>query len=231
MQARAALAICYAHAQRLDDARTAYAAFESSQPSDELWNSTTYQLAEAVFAQDATWAGELFTALTKNDNAPQYVAKGLSGLAWCQFQSDDSAASAATFERLLKEHPADPLAAEAALVRGQALEKLGQAEPALAMYETVIEKYASSRQLTDALWKAARLQQRLSRFQQAEALYRRLAAERPPVAQYDALLYQWSQVLEELKQTDEAALMLERLRARLARQRTGRRCSLPAGAT
>ncbi len=157
MQARAALAICYAHADRMPEAKTAYAAFQSSQPATELWNSTTYQLAEAAFGQDAFWAADLFTALTKADNAPEYVAKGLSGLAWCQFQSADTAGSAATFDRLLKEHPGDPLAAEAALVRGQALEKLDQADPALAMYELVIEKYPSSRQLTEALWKAAPL--------------------------------------------------------------------------
>ena len=212
MQSRAALAICHAHAEHLDDARAAYAAFESSQPAEELWNSTTYQLAEAAFTYDSLWAADLFRSLTKPGNAKSYVAKGLSGLAWCQFQSDDTAGSAATFERLLNEHADDPLAAEAALVRGQALEKLGQSDPALTMYELVIEKYPHSRQLGDALWKAARLQQRLSRADRAEAFYRQLAEHRPPVQQYDALLYHWSQVLEELKQSDEAEQLIERLR-------------------
>src|SRR5262249_45898974 len=162
----------------------------------------THGLAEAAFATDAAWAEELFTALTKPGQPAEYVAKGLSGLAWCQFQSADSAGSAATFEKLLNEHPDDPLAPEAALVLGQGLEKLDQLDPALSMYELVIERYSSSRQLPDALWRAGRLQQRLSRFDKAESLYRRLSEERPPFAEYDALLYHWSQVLEELGRTD-----------------------------
>ncbi len=154
----------------------------------------------------------MFRSLTRPGNADSYAAKGLSGLAWCQFQSADTEGSAATFERLLNEHPDDPLAAEAALVRGQAPEKLGQSDPALTMYELVIEKYPHSRHLGEALWKAARLEQRLARAEQAEALYRRLAEQRPPVAHYDALLYHWSQVLEELQRADEAERLVERLR-------------------
>ena len=212
MQCRAALALCYVHADRRDDARRAYAAFESSQPGAELWNSTTYQLAEAAFAHDSLWASDLFRALAREGNDPAYAAKGLSGLAWCQFRSEDTAGSVATFERLIREYPEDPSAAEAALVRGQALEKLGQPDPALSMYELVIEKYPRSRQLPEALWKAARLQQRMARAEQAEVLYRRLSEERPPFAHYDALLFHWSQVLEELGRGDEAEQLIERLR-------------------
>jgi TolA-binding protein len=212
MQCRAALAICQARTDHITEARAAYAAFESSQPGPELWNSTTYQLAEAAFTYNSLWAADLFRSLTKTGNSKSYVALGLSGLAWCQFQSEDAAGSAATFERLLQEHADDPLAAEAALVRGQALEKLGQSDPALTMYELVIEKYPHSRQLGEALWRAARLQQKLDRAGQAEALYRRLAELRPPFAHYDSLLFHWSQVLEELKQTDEAEQLIERLR-------------------
>jgi cellulose synthase operon protein C len=212
MQCRAALSICYAHAQRDGDARAAYEAFAENQPGAELWNSTTYQLAEAAFRHDIVWAAELFRSLCQEGNAADYVAKGLSGLAWCQFQSADTAGSAATFERLLVEYPNDPLAAEAALVRGQALEKLGQSDPALTMYELVIDKYPASRQLSEALWRAGRVEQRLARTAQAEARYRRLAEQRPPFGQYDALLYHWSRALDELDQHQQAADLLERLR-------------------
>ncbi len=212
MQCRAALAICYANCNRHDGARAAYADFESSQPDADVWNSTTYQLAEAAFAHDALWAGDLFRSLAREGNDPAYAAKGLSGLAWCQFRAEDTAGSVATFERLLREYPESPLAAEAALVRGQALEKLGQADSALAMYELVIDRYPRSDQLREALWKAARLQQRLERAEQAEALYRRLADERPPFAHYDALLFHWAEVLETLKRSAEAEQLIERLR-------------------
>ena len=74
------------------------------------------------------------------------------------------------------------------------------------------ENYAGSKQYPEALWKAARLEQRLSRLQQAEAHYRQLAAVEPAFGQYDALLYHWSRTLAEQSRADEAAEVLERLR-------------------
>ncbi|HEY1784928.1 MAG TPA: tetratricopeptide repeat protein [Pirellulales bacterium] len=211
-QAHAALAICYGRAGRLEEARTAYNAFLPSRPPAELANATTYWLAEAVLLKDPTWARELFESLAKEGTAPEYSARALAGLAWSQLQLSDAVGSAATFERLLKSYPDDARAPEAALVRGQALEMLDQSDPALAMYDLVIERYAGSKQYSEALWKAARLEQRLSRMQQAEAHYRKLAAVEPAFGQYDALLYHWSRALAELSRPDESAEALERLR-------------------
>ena len=210
-QARAALAISYAQLQRTAEAQNVYEAFSKAQPSATLWNSTTYQLAEAAFSYDTAWASELFRALTKDGNAPDYVAKGLSGLAWCQFQSADAAGSAATFEKLLAGHPDSPLAAEAALARGQALEKIGQADPALGMYELVIDRYAGRPQFQEALWHAGCLSQKLSRFESAERHFRRLADQEPKFTTYDALLYHWSRVLDALDRPDDSTKLLEQL--------------------
>ncbi len=211
-QARAALAICYGRAGRMEDARTVYTALISSAPPPELANATTYWLAEAVLAKDPVWAARLFESLTKEGATPEYAAKALAGLAWSQLEHSDAIGSAATFDRLLRTYPDDPRASEAALVRGQTLEMLDQPDPALAMYELIVEKYAGSKQYRDALWKAARLEHRLSRLQQAEAHYRRLSEIEPAFGQYDTLLYDWSLVLAELKREDEAAEVLERLR-------------------
>jgi TolA-binding protein len=211
-QARAALAICYGRTGRLEDAKKAYTAFLPGQPPAELAQATTYWLAEAVLLKDPAWASQLFESLVKEKAAADYSARALAGLAWSQLQLSDAVGSAATFERLLKTYPDDARAPEAALVRGQALEMLDQADPALAMYELVVERYAGSKQYPDAVWKAARLEHRLSRMQQAEAHYRTLSAVEPAFGQYDALLYYWSQTLAEQARGDEAAEVLERLR-------------------
>ena len=102
----------------------------------------------------------------------EYSARALTGLAWSQLQQSDRSDRRRRFDRFLKAFPNDPRAPEAALVRGEALEMLDQADPALSMYEMVIEKYAGEQAIPDALWKAARLEQRLERLRQAEAHYR-----------------------------------------------------------
>ncbi|HTU27511.1 MAG TPA: tetratricopeptide repeat protein, partial [Pirellulales bacterium] len=211
-QARAALSICYAHCGRVDEAKAKYAAFLPGQPPVELASATTYWLAEAVLGRDPAWANQLFESLTKEGTAPEYSARALAGLAWSQLQLSDPVGSAATFERLLKAFPNDARAPEAALVRGQALEMIDQADPALSMYGLVIEKYGQSKQYPDALWKAGRLAQRLSRLREAEAHYRRLAAVEPAFGEYDALLFHWAETLAGLERHDEAAETLERLR-------------------
>ena len=162
-QARAALSICYGRAGRLEDAKKAYTAFLPGQPPAELANATTYWLAEAVLSRDPAWAAQLFESLLKEGATGDYSARALAGLAWSQLQLSDAVGSAATFDRLLKTYPDDARAPEAALVRGQALEMLDQPDPALTMYELIVEKYAGSKQYPDALWKAARLEHRLSR--------------------------------------------------------------------
>jgi TolA-binding protein len=113
---------------------------------------------------------------------------------------------------LLEKYPDDPLAAEAALVRGQALEKLGQSDPALAMYHLVIEKYPQSRELPRALWSGARLHDKLHQFSPAAELYGRLVEEHPKFGDADAALYHWAFVLRELDENEKADALFERLR-------------------
>jgi cellulose synthase operon protein C len=212
-QARAALAICYGRAERLNEAKTTYTTFVDGHPPVELADATAYWLAEAVLPSDPAWAGQLFESLTQEGARSEYSARALAGLAWSQLERSDPVGSAANFDRLLKNYPDDPRAPEAALVRGQALEMLDEADPALAMYDLVVEKYPDSKQFSEALWKAARLEQRLSRSRDAEVRYRRLAALEPAFGQQDSLLLHWSRALSELERDEEAADVLERLRS------------------
>ena len=105
--------------------------------------------------------------------------KGLSGQAWSQFKAGHRAEAEQLFAQLLNEHPADAMASEAALARGQILEQLGRADPALAMYDMVIRRYAKTEQYPQALLAAARGHHKLQQYSQAVENYERLAKDFP----------------------------------------------------
>ena len=67
------------------------------------------------------------------------------------------AEAAATFAEILEKDPPTELAVEAAMVRGRALERLDRMDPALAMYDLVVDKYPDAKQHPDALLAAAKL--------------------------------------------------------------------------
>ena len=151
---------------------------------------TSEALAEAALAGDQeAWANELFQTIAVKSDVPALRAKGLSGLAWSQFKAGQLTEAADSFDKLLKECPQDPLAPEAALVRGQILERKQQFEPALEMYRCVIERYAGSPQLPIALLGAARVQDELRQFEAALALYQRLIDDYPQLPQRDLVIY------------------------------------------
>jgi len=212
--ALAELAICQARSKQLDRSKQTYARLASEHPGDKLIPPTAATLAEASLAEgDKQWSADLFRLLTNDGNPPEYVARGLSGVAWSQFAAGQLAEAAATFEQLLARYPQDALAAEAALVRGQILERLKQPEDALAMYRSVIEKHADRPQLPQALLGAARICDRLQQNAEAAAFFQRLDREFPDLPEREAALYEWAWVLQKLKQPAEADLLFERLRS------------------
>ena len=144
---RATIAVCNSKLGKLDEAKQALADLRTQHPKSELIAPTTYKVAEAAFqAGEQALAKELFSELTTEGNSAEWSSRGLAGLAWSQLKAEDLAGSAATFEKLLKEHPDNPQAASAAIVCGETLEKLGQSEAALAMYRRVIDDYPNSKE-------------------------------------------------------------------------------------
>jgi len=187
---RAELAICYARLNRLDEAKSTFAALLENHANDEVVLPTTRQLARIAFAAgQREWSKQLYERLANDAHSDETTAESLLGLAWSQFQTDDLDAAEATFGRFLEEHPDDERAAEAALARGQILERLEKFEPALVMYRRVIDKYGDSMQAPDALLGAARICDHLEENQQAQDLYERLIAEHPTFANLDEALY------------------------------------------
>jgi cellulose synthase operon protein C len=212
-RAIAQLAVCYANSKRWDDARKAYGKLsrDANKPS-ELWLSTTHQLAEAALAAgELPWAAELFTALADDGNPRPYIVRGLSGLGWCQLESNEPEKSAATFDRLLEKYPDSPAAAEAAWARGQSLERLKRFDGALASYHLIVDKDPSSKRFIDALLAAARLHDQLHQPAQAIELYQRFLADHASSPRIDAARYGFGWALRDAGRRAESDQQFEKV--------------------
>ncbi len=205
VKGRGELAICYARTDRIDEAKKIYDELLQEFPAHELIGPTTEQLAEAAYdAGDARWSAELFNRLSTGGRSPESQWKGLLGLGWSQFKADKLDEAAATFGDLLGRNPSSEIEAEAATVRGQIFEQLGQYDSALAMYDRVLENCPTSKQYPEVMLAAARLRDTLQRDEEAAELYRRLADAYPQSPDHDVVLYEWAWVLADLGEIDES---------------------------
>lgn len=214
VKAMAQLAVCLARGGRLDRAKALHRELLAKYADHDVFTSTVAQLAEAAYAADDwPWAGELFAWLADASAAPQYAARGLSGLAWCQFHRGQTKQAEATLDRLLGLDADARLVAEAAWLRGRILQNNGQADAALAMYALVLDGRVepSSRCFREALLAAARLRDELNQPEQSAELYARLLDACPDHPERAAAMIEWSWVLDVLDRRDEATAALKRL--------------------
>jgi TolA-binding protein len=213
VKARGELAICYARSGRLDKAKETYTELLEKHRRHSLVLPTTEQLAEAAYESgDSDWSTQLFRWLMTESGSREYELRGMAGLGWSQLKGGRLAEAGVTFEKLLQSNPPAAVAVEAAMARARIFEQLDQSDPALAMYDLVIDKYAKSKEHPEALLAAARLRDKLQQDRQSAALYERLATEYPELPEGDAVLYECAWVLDDLGQTAQSSALFERLR-------------------
>ncbi|QDU93363.1 tetratricopeptide repeat protein [Lignipirellula cremea] len=212
--ARVQLAAALARTQQWEALRSLYTTFAKEQGEHPLYLPTVLFLAEQAYAADQKpFAAELFADLARSDRPDEFRAKGNSGLAWCRFDAGEMAAAAEVFSLLLADQPDSPLAAEAALMRGKALEAQGEDAAALAMYQMVIERFRNSTYRPAALLGAARLSDDLQQDQQAARFLESYVDENPQAENLDGVLYRWAWVLADLGEAQEADRLFSRLLA------------------
>ena len=210
---QAELAICLVRTKQIERAKQSYARLTGEHPGDRLIPPTTVALAEAALAAgEKAWSVELFASLTREGAPQEYVARGLSGVAWSQFEAGQLAEAAETCRQLLTRFPQDELAAETALLEGQILERLMKPEDSLAAYRLIIEKHSDQPQLSAALLGAARLCEQLQQDAEAASLYARLDRDFPELPERESVIYQRAWVLKKLNKPAEADQQFERLR-------------------
>ncbi len=211
-KARTALAICLAQSHRADEAVRVLNELKEIYPDSKALASTTFRVAEAAYAtDDYASAAKLYAQLADDSNPNEMIAKGLSGLGWCHYQTGDNEAAEAAFGRFLDRFPTDPRAPDVALARGQTLERCGKSEAALAVVRQALKRYPKAKQLPELMLATARLCDRLGHDDEAVILYERIVREFPKNADNDAVLYglAWSQ--HDLGRGDDAEKTFRRI--------------------
>jgi TolA-binding protein len=207
------LALCQARLGHFAEARQNLAELRVEKAHAELIADTSYQIAELAFAaNEFPLARELFSELAQGDRPSATHAGSLAGLAWCQSKANEWDAAAKTCDQLLRQYPDSPLAPDAALLDGRALEHLERRDAALAMYRVVIDRYATSPRAAEALWSAARLHDSLEQTSQASELYGTLIEKHADFAELDAALYRRAWLLSQAQQPQQANELFARLR-------------------
>ena len=203
---RAQLLVTCARLNRWSQVDSVLTQLQSRTGDSELYLSSVAYVAEAAYRQGQhELAGRAFRELAREGNPAAYVAQGLSGLAWLAWDRDGGCAeSAGHFEQLLDRFPDSPLAAEAAMMRGQALEKMDNPEGALAMYLLVTQRYADSPHAGGALLAAAKIHDALQQDREAEPLLRRWLDQHPISPDRPTALYQLAWVLADLDRREDA---------------------------
>lgn len=212
-EARALLAQCQTRAGKVQDARQTLVAVGDGPDASERTAQARLEIAESAYAAGKLdLARESFEGLLAARYSPEIRTRGLSGLAWCHFQASQWQEAAQAFDEALRLDPDGPRAAEAALMRGRALEHLEQYETALAMYREVIDRFASGDRVGEALWRAAVLHEKLEQRPQALTLNALLIEHHADFPQLDAAIYRRAWLLEQTGDIAGADELLTRLR-------------------
>lgn len=209
---RAQLAVAYAKTGQWAQARHAVEQLDPNAASQSIYYETIQYVAEAAYERkQLDVAADMFRRLTREGAPPEYVARGFSGLAWLQWdQNPGSVQAAVAFDKLIERFPHNELAAEAAMMRGRAMEQQGKPEAALAMYRLIIEQFTDSEQAPPAALAAAKIHAQLQQGHEAETILRDLMKQHPKY-RTDAVVYQLAWVLVDSGKLDQADQLFTRL--------------------
>jgi TolA-binding protein len=192
-QALAVQALAEGHAGNRAAAQAALEQLKQSRPASPEVERTAHELAEVAFSnEDFDWSAKLFSELAAAPPESKYRPLGLSGLGWSQFKSKKFADAAATYSRLVTEHPSHDLAAEAAFQYAKSLQESGRAADAAAAYRSGFDRFGTSEFAQLAGLEAARLLAKEKKWQDADALYDQLVKRFPKHQDLDRLLNEWA---------------------------------------
>jgi len=209
---RTQLVVALAELGQIGEAASELDKLPAAALADENVARAALAVAERAYrARNLAVAKRWYEVLAKETTAAAVRGPALSGLAWTQLALDGKQASAETFERVLRDYPESSLAAEAALMRGRALEEQGEHNAALTAYRLVINKYDQSPQLPSALLAAGRLHDKLDQKREAAELLERLVRDFPEFAERDVAIYAWAWVLIDQENIDKADAQFQRL--------------------
>ncbi len=144
-RARSELAIACARIGDWERASRVLEEMQTTSADSQRLLETNLLLADLAL-QDRRFeqAEQRFRALANPGHPRFFVVRGLSGLAWTRMTRGDAEDPVPAFQRLLREFPETPFAAESAVVCGRYFEDNREFEAALKMYTLVSTDYPDS---------------------------------------------------------------------------------------
>lgn len=199
------------------EARAALDRLSQEHPRSKALTWARLVLGESALARKQYHeAEELLDAVAAAKDV-EYRARALLGLGWTRLQDGRPDAAAAVLSELVRDIPDDPLAAEAALLRAQALDAANEREQSLEAYTSVIERYSKSDQARAAALGRARLLADIGESDRAASEFgkyvEKYSADGKGSDSWDAILAEWGWSLMDARKTVEAAEVFRRLLA------------------
>ena len=209
---RAQLAIAYAHLGEYETLKESLKTFEEFCVEHPVYLPTIAYLAEQAYAnENFELARTLFSELSRDDNPPEYVKKGLSGFAWSQMKSEKLQESDEAFAALMARHPESDLAANAAFALGQRRAEQSLHSEASTAFEFILEHHAESDFAPHAVFQIALLEEQLGDKAAAITRLQELIQRYSEFEELDTALYRLGWLYEDLGNSPEAKLSFHRL--------------------
>lgn len=225
-QALALRAVALGELGKRTEARADLTALEKRKGDADLLHRTRFRLAEIAYdAEDWVAAADLYDASVRSGAETGFLPRALSGRAWSRYQQKQHAKAAEDFADLAKQFPElDPLAPEAAYMRGKALQDGGSTAEAATAYGECFERFApvkpaaagAEKQGRDyyayrAGLQAARMLRTLKKIDEADAAYDRLATRYPKPEHLDRLFDEWALLNYEAGRFERSDAVFRRL--------------------
>jgi TolA-binding protein len=213
-RAQSLLAMSRAKLGQFDEAKQAVNQLAASAKDGNLTDDLKVRVGELAQAAGKTdVAQELLAGAAQGTE--QVADRARAGLAWSQFEAGRWQEAAIAFQQVLDANPTGPQAAEAALLRGRALEHLEQYDDALAMYTQVADRYPDASRAAESLLRAGRLNEQLGHLEQARNQYAAILEKYPDFAGLDDAIFHYAELQSE-RDPEASEILLERLRSEFA---------------
>ena len=211
-QAWSHVATASAKAQNWTDTDKAVSSLLSDHPESPLLSRTILNVAETAYS-GKHWqaAGRFFETLLAPGPESPFHAAALSGLAWSELQKMEYEKSEKHFRQFVTEHSSHELAAEAAFMVGDSLQKASKQKEAAAAFEEAYTRFTPHEQAFLAGLQAARIHARLQQTDEANRIYTAVEGQFPDRPEHDQLLNEWAMVLYEAERFTEADELFRRI--------------------
>ncbi len=166
---------------------------------------------QALKSDDLATAATLLNQVADKDD-PLWKARAQFGLGWVHFKQGKYGEANETFDLVLAEAPEGPYAAEAAYMKGKALEALNHDEEALSAYSETERRHPKTKAAGSAALARARLLAGLNRPAAADAFAAYVATyTRAGDPGTDQVLAEWGAALNQAGRITEADAVFTRL--------------------